>query len=91
MSVCHDSVKWAFFPHNRETIGDHTGGSFASPVSPLSIPKSRPPKPPSPRLKPREVVFLVIVAAWVLAVALTDRAVPLAPPVVPYAAVAASR
>ncbi|GBU18498.1 MULTISPECIES: hypothetical protein [Methylobacterium] len=42
-------------------------------------------KAPRPRLTIREVLFVAFVAAWVLAVVMTDRAVPLTPPVVSYA------
>ena len=43
-------------------------------------------EPKPPRLSPRESVFLALVTAWILAVILTDRAAPLTPPVVSYAA-----
>lgn len=59
-------------------------------VCPVSVPPP-PRKPPAPRLTLREMLFLAFVAAWVMAVLLTDRALPLTPPVTPYSTVAASR
>lgn len=68
---------WVIFPHSAETSLRHRG-------APHRMPAMLVPEPP--RLRPREVCLLCLLAVWVVALLRVEHAPPLTPPAVPYAA-----